>query len=90
MADVEELAGELDPEAVRIGATIREFRLKLGWTLKELGIAVGRSHGQLSKIERGIQRAPDPLCHAIADALGVRRAAIVSPGFTEALETADV
>ena len=84
MANVEPLAEELDPEAVRIGTAIREFRKARGLTLIELGAAVGRTHSYLSKVERGHSKASITLCYAIADALDIRRAALLSPALTSA------
>lgn len=79
MANTTELIEELDPEAVRIGATIRSLRDAYGMSLVELGRRVDRTHGYLSKVERGIKKAPIALCRAIAEALGVPLHAIVSP-----------
>lgn len=77
---------ELDPEAVRIGATIKALREALGWTTNELAAAVGKSHAYLSNIEHGRKRCPPKLCREIAAAMGVAPAAIVSPAYdTEAL-----
>jgi transcriptional regulator with XRE-family HTH domain len=75
---------DLDPEAVRIGATIRALRDALGWRLGELAKAVGISHAYLSNVEHGRKRAPTPLCRTIAEKLGVPPAAIVSPGYDAA------
>lgn len=72
---------ERDPEAVRIGATIRALRDALGWSVGELAIAVEKSHAYLSNIEHGRKRCPTKLCRTIADVLGVPPAAIVSPGY---------
>lgn len=72
---------ELDPEAVRIGATIRALRNALGFPLGDLAKAIGKSHAYLSNIEHGRKRAPAPLCREIAEKLGVPPAAIVSPGY---------
>lgn len=77
-------SGGINPEAVRIGATIRALREALGWKLGELAKAVDRSHAFLSNIEHGRKLCPRPLCKAIADALGVPVAAIVSPGYDSA------
>lgn len=74
-------ATELDPEAVRIGATIKALRDALGWQLGELAQALGKSHSYLSNIENGRKRAPTKLCREIAEKLGVPAAAIVSPGY---------
>lgn len=71
----------LDPEAVRIGATIRELRDLRGWKLVELAKAVDKSHGYLSKVENGLKKCPYPLARDIAAALGAPLAAIVSPGY---------
>lgn len=68
---------ELDPEAVRRGATIRGFRRAYGMTLEELGAIVAKSHGYLSKVETGKAMADVPLCRAIATALDLELAAIV-------------
>jgi transcriptional regulator with XRE-family HTH domain len=70
-----------DPEAVRIGATIRALRDGRGWKLIELAAAVDYSHGYLSKIERGLKKCPSWLARDIAAAIGVEPAAIVSPGY---------
>ncbi|WP_084963280.1 helix-turn-helix domain-containing protein [Thermoactinospora rubra] len=72
---------ELDPEAVRIGATIRALRDALGWTVGELAKAVDKSHAYLSNIEHGRKKCPPKLCREIAAALGVPPAAIVSPAY---------
>lgn len=69
----------LDPEAVRIGATIRALREAHGWKLGEFAKAIERSHAFLSNIEHGRKVCPRPLCRTIADTLGVPLAAIVSP-----------
>jgi transcriptional regulator with XRE-family HTH domain len=53
MATVAELTEELDPEAERIGGILRNLRDAREWTLQNLGAAVGRTHGYLSKVERG-------------------------------------
>ncbi|MDX3109562.1 helix-turn-helix domain-containing protein [Nonomuraea angiospora] len=77
---------EVDPEAVRIGATIRALRNALGWTITELAAAVGKSHAYICNIEAGRKRCPGKLARQVADALGVPVGAIVSPGYdTEAL-----
>lgn len=77
---------DLDPEAVRIGATIRALRTALGWTITELATAVEKSHAYICNIEAGRKRCPGKLARQIAEALGVPVGAIVSPGYdTEAL-----
>lgn len=72
---------DLDPEAVRIGATIRALRDALGWSVGELALAIDKSHAYLSNIEHGRKRCPTKLCRTIAETLGVPLAAIVSPGY---------
>ena len=79
---------ELDPEAVRIGATIKSLREAYGWKLGELAKAIDRSHAYLSNIENGRKRAPVPLCSTIATVLKVPLAAIVSAEYAEAAERA--
>lgn len=71
----------LDPEAVRVGATIRALREALGWKVGELAKAVDKNHAYISNIEHGRKRCPGPLARQIADALGVPVGAIVSPGY---------
>lgn len=41
------------PKALALGAELREARKAAGYTLSALGAKIGRSHDQLSKIERG-------------------------------------
>jgi len=77
---------ELDPEAVRIGATIRALREALGWRRGQLVAAVGKSYAYLCNVEAGRKRCTPQLARQIADALGVPVGAIVSPAYdTEAL-----
>jgi transcriptional regulator with XRE-family HTH domain len=80
---------KLDPEAVRIGATIKTLREAYGVTLGELASAVGRSHSFLSNIEAGRKAAPMPMCVQIARHLGVPLAAIVSPGYGQPSDVED-
>ncbi|MEV0616078.1 helix-turn-helix transcriptional regulator [Nonomuraea sp. NPDC050404] len=79
-------SAELDPEAVRIGATIRALREALGWKRGPLAEVVGKSYAYLCNIEAGRKRCTPQLARQIADALGVPVGAIVSPAYdTEAL-----
>jgi transcriptional regulator with XRE-family HTH domain len=48
---------------------LREWRKFRGLSLERLGAQVGVSHGQLSKIERGLRIYTQPLLEAIAEAL---------------------
>lgn len=75
---------ELDPEAVRIGATIRALREALGWKRAEMVGAVGKSYAYLCNIEAGRKRCTPQLARQIADALGVPVGAIVSPAYDTA------
>ncbi|OLT30069.1 hypothetical protein BJF79_39660 [Actinomadura sp. CNU-125] len=73
MATVAGLTEELDPEAERIGAVLRNLRDTRGWTLQNLGSAIGRSHSYVSKVERGHVKAAKQLAlvPAIAAAYGI-------------------
>ena len=42
------------PKALALGAELREARKAKGYTLAALGARIGRSHDQLSRIERGL------------------------------------
>lgn len=67
---------ELDPEAVRLGATIRALRRAHGLTITQLASATGHSRPYLSNVEAGRKKAPPRLCRSIADTFGVPLAAI--------------
>lgn len=73
----------LDPEAIRIGETIRALREANGWKLGQFATAVGKSHSYISNIEAGRKMPPRALCREIADALNVPLAAIVSTRYVE-------
>lgn len=73
--------GEPDPEAVRIGATIRALRKAYGLKLGEFAALIGKTDRYLKYIEAGQRRAPIPLCRQIADKLGVPLAAITVEGY---------
>ena len=79
---------EIDPEALRVGATIKSLRLAHGWKLGEFATALGMSHSYISNIEAGRKLAPRPLCRKIADALDVPLAAIISSEYARVKETA--
>lgn len=66
----------LDPEDVRIGATIRALRKAYGLQAHELGRLVGKSEALITAIERGKRTATPEVCRAIADKLGIPLAAI--------------
>lgn len=48
----------LDSSRIRTGRELREARLSAGLSLRDLGRAVGMSHSQASRIERGLVRDP--------------------------------
>jgi DNA-binding XRE family transcriptional regulator len=71
----------LDPDAIRIGALLRDLREANGWTLERLGGAIGKTHHYLSKIERGHRKAKVPLCRDIARAYGMPPAELIGAAF---------
>ncbi len=77
---------DLDPEAVRIGATIKSLREAYGWKVGEFATAIERSSSFLSNIEAGRKHAPRSLCRKISDVLGVPLAAIISPEYASTTE----
>lgn len=54
-----------------IGSVIRELRLAKSLTLEEVAYAAGTDGGNLSRIERGLQRCIPELLERIAGCLGV-------------------
>jgi transcriptional regulator with XRE-family HTH domain len=54
-----------------IGALIRKRRVAKGWTLVALAVALGCTHQQLTKYERGRDRVSAAQVWRIADVLGV-------------------
>lgn len=67
-----------DTEAVRIGATVRALREAYGLTAAELARAVGVTVGRIYQVESGRCGMPGViLLRKIADAIGVKLAAIV-------------
>lgn len=57
--------------AMNIGSVIREIRLAKGLTLEDVAYNAGTDGGNLSRIERGLQRCVAELLERIATALGV-------------------
>lgn len=53
-----------------LGTAVRERRLSLGFTLKEVEASTGLSHSFLSKMERGLARPSMRTLTAVADMLG--------------------
>lgn len=67
---------ELDPEAVRVGATIRALRDAHGLKIVELARAVGVADSHISNVEAGRRTPSMALCRRIAETLGLPLAAI--------------
>lgn len=72
---------DLDPEAVRIGALLRDLREANDWTLERLGSAIGKTHHYLSKIERGHKKARVTLCRDIAEAYDMPPVELIAEAF---------
>lgn len=77
-----------DPEAVRVGATVKALRSAHGLKLGEMAVALGISHAYLSNIENGRKAAPLPLCRQIATLLHIPLAAITIADYAEIREAA--
>jgi transcriptional regulator with XRE-family HTH domain len=77
-----------DPEATRLGATIRALREAHGLKIAELAYAIGISRPQLSNIELGARRATPQVCRAIADKLNIPLAAITVEGYEQIAKAA--
>ncbi|MGJ7441493.1 helix-turn-helix domain-containing protein [Aquipuribacter sp. MA13-6] len=58
-------------DALTVGRRVRHLRREKGWTLEQLGAAVGRAGSQLSLVENGRREPKLDLLRALADALGV-------------------
>lgn len=56
---------------MKIGAVIREIRQAKGLTLEEVAYAAGTDGGNLSRIERGLQRCVHEVLEGIAAGLGM-------------------
>lgn len=88
-SSTEELSAELDPEAVRVGATIKVIREAYGLKVGQLARAIGISHSYLSNVEAGRKHAPRALCAQIARVLDIPLAAIVSATYESYADTGD-
>lgn len=75
---------DLDPESVRIGATLRTLREDRGFKLGEFANELNISYAYLSNIEAGRKRLTPQLLNAAAEVLQVRKVAIVREGYYEA------
>jgi len=67
-----------EPLAVKVGARIRDLRDERGLSINTLGKASGVSKGALSSIERGLVLITLPTIAALANALGVSAADLVT------------
>lgn len=72
-------ASELNPESVRQGATIREFRVMRGLTQDQLANASLISRAYLANIETGRKAAGGKVVSRIAAALSVPQISIIRP-----------
>ncbi|MFI6910150.1 helix-turn-helix domain-containing protein [Nonomuraea sp. NPDC050394] len=72
------MTDHLNPENVRVGATIRALATAHGWKVGELAAALDKSHGYISNVMAGRKYAHPQLCRQIAELLNVPLAAIVS------------
>lgn len=66
----------LDPEDIRVGATIKALREAHGLGQREMARLVGISDTLLNLIEHGKRTATPRTCRAITDKLGIPLAAI--------------
>jgi transcriptional regulator with XRE-family HTH domain len=78
---------KLDPEAVRLGATIRALREAHGLTVPQLAAAIGLSDRYLRYIESGEKKVTPQVCHSIAGTLNVPLAAITVEGYEQIAAT---
>lgn len=72
-----------DPEAVRLGATIRAIREAHGLKLVELARAIGVSQPYMSNVEIGEKMASPRVCRRVADTFGIPLAAITVRGYEQ-------
>lgn len=66
------------PDAVVIGQRVRQLRRKAGWTLADLGAAVGVSASAVSLLETGRREPRVSMLRALAEALGVEIADLLT------------
>ena len=74
-----ETTAPLDPEAARVGATIREMRTMRGLTQDQLSNAALISRAYLANIEAGRKKAGGKAVARIAAALAVPQMSIIRP-----------
>ena len=70
-----------DPEAIRIGATLRELREKSGYTVNQFSHELDISYSYLSNIEAGRRPLTKRLLARAAHLLDVPQVAIVREGY---------
>ena len=70
-----------DPEAIRIGATLRELREKSGYTVNQFSNELDISYSYLSNIEAGRRPLTKRLLARAAHLLDVPQVAIVREGY---------
>ena len=70
---------KLNPEWVRIGATLKALREARGIEVAEFAAKLGHSDSYLRNIEGGRRRLTPSLTKRSAELLGVRTAALVRP-----------
>jgi len=80
MTSTPELTEEPVPEPVRIGRIFRNLRKANNRTLQDLGAEIGKTHGFLSKVERGVttEGTQIGLIAPIADAYGIATSDLVA------------
>lgn len=74
---------ELDPEDIRVGATIKALREAHGLSITELAGLIGVSRQLIGLIESGTRHATPAVCRAIADKLGIPLAAITVADYAQ-------
>ena len=79
---------ELDPEAVRVGATIRALRRAHGLKIVELARATDVTGDHISNVEAGRKMPSMGLCRRIAETLGLPLAAITVRNYEQVKDSA--
>ena len=73
----------LDPETIRVGATIREMRTMRGMTQDQLSRSALISRAYLANIESGRKKAGGKAVARIAIALAVPQISLIRPDLIE-------
>lgn len=60
-----------------LGATLRDFRTRSGFTLRELASLASVSPGYLSELERGCKEVSSELLASVCHAMGVSVASVI-------------